>query len=75
MGLQCRPIKCADLHLPGSSRGSTLCEEGVGVHAAIMELPLYQGSLEKIPITVVRGIYPPVVILPGRAMNGAMGWL
>lgn len=41
-----------------------LWEEGVGVHAAITELPLHWGSLEKIPITVSRGIYPLVAILP-----------
>lgn len=47
MGLQCRPIKCADLHLPVSSRGIVLWEEGVGVHPAITELPLCWGKFEE----------------------------
>lgn len=45
MCLQCRPIKCADLHLLGCSREGMLWKEGAGVHPAITELPLPKGEL------------------------------
>lgn len=63
MCLQCRPIKCADLHLLGCSREGMLWKEGVGVHPTITELPLHKGSSDKIPITMGRGIYSLVAIL------------